>query len=89
MRALIIAAALAVTAATPVVHAQPRDRSSNPVATRDGECRGPDGKNATNAVCKGAGTAPAASEIFKRDAKGQCRDANGKAVKSKNCKLPS
>lgn len=88
MRALIIAAALAFAAA-PAVHAQPKDQSRDPTATDHGQCRGPDGKDAVNAKCKGAGLAPTASEIFKRDAKGQCRDGNGKAVKSENCKLPS
>jgi hypothetical protein len=87
MRALTIAAALAFTAA-PVVLAQPADHTRNPVATRDGQCRGPDGKNATNARCKGAGPAPAASSIYRKDAKGQCRDENGKAVAADKCKLP-
>jgi len=87
MRALMIAAALAFTAAAPVVHAQPADQSR--AAGKTAQCRGPDGKDATNFKCKGAGPAPAASAIYKRDAKGKCRDANGKAVKAKNCKLPS
>ncbi len=87
MRVLIIAAALAFTAA-PVVHAQPKDQSQNPTSTRDGQCRGPDGKDATNAACKGAGPAPAASSIYKQDAKGQCRDETGKAVAADKCKLP-
>jgi hypothetical protein len=88
MRALIIAAALAFTAA-PMAHAQPPDQSQNPTATRNGECRGPDGKDATNPKCKGAGPAPAASSVYKKDAKGVCRDENGKRVKAANCKLPS
>lgn len=87
MRALTIAAALAFMAA-PMAQAQPADRSQNPVATRDGQCLGPDGKEATNAKCKGAGPAPAASAIFKKDAKGQCRDENGKAVAADKCRLP-
>lgn len=89
MRALMIAAALAFAAAAPVVHAQPKDQSPDQTATEHGQCRGPDGKDATNAKCKGAGPAPAASAIYKRDAKGQCRDGDGKAVKAENCKPPS
>jgi hypothetical protein len=89
MRALMIAAALAFTAAAPVVHAQPKDQSSDQTAAKNAQCQGPDGKDATNFKCKGAGPAPAASAIFKRDAKGQCRDGNGKAVKAENCKPPS
>ena len=86
MRALMIAAALAFTAAAPVVHAQTSAQSQT---EEKAQCRGPDGKDATNFKCKGAGPAPAASAIYKRDAKGQCRDGNGKAVKAENCKLPS
>ena len=88
MRALMIAAVLAFAAA-PVVQAQPKDQSPDQTATGHGQCRGPDGKDATNAKCKGAGPAPAASAIYKRDAKGQCRDGDGKAVKAENCKPPS
>ncbi len=84
MRALMIAAALAFTAAVPVVHAQSSTRSA-PAA----QCQGPDGKYATNPKCKGAGPAPAAAAVFKFDEKGVCRDANGKAVKKASCKAPS
>ena len=57
MRALMIAAALAFTAAAPHVHAQPKDQSPDQTATDHGQCRGPDGKDAINAKCKGAGPA--------------------------------
>jgi hypothetical protein len=77
MRALMIAAALAFTAAVPVVHAQTSSKSPTPA-----QCKGPDGKDATNAKCKGAGAAPPA---YKLDAKGVCRNADGKAVKKANC----
>ena len=104
MRALIIAAVLAFTAA-PMVHAQsssqgqPRGQSQGqPQAQqqgaqaqtpdRGGQCAGPDGKDATNAQCKGAGPAPAASSIYRQDAKGQCRDENGKAAPADRCKPP-
>jgi hypothetical protein len=107
MRALMIAAALAFTAAAPAVHAQSAvqnpsaaqspsaDQDQTPARTQSqltrekAQCPGPDGKNATNSKCKGAGPAPAASAIFKLDDKGVCRDATGKAVKAANCKLPS
>jgi hypothetical protein len=89
MRALMIAAVLAFTAA-PLAHAQPPDRStSDRTQTGNGECRGPDGKDATNPKCKGAGPAPAASSVYRKDAKGLCRDENGKRVKAANCKAPS
>ena len=84
MRALMIAAALAFAAAAPVAHAQ-----SDPTRTaRADQCRGPDGKDATNPKCKGAGPAPAVTAVYKRDAKGKCRDADGKAVKAANCRAP-
>ena len=87
MRALMIAAALAFTTAAPDVHAQTSGTSPAPVQKT--QCQGPDGKDATNAKCKGAGPAPAASSVYKLDAKGVCRDANGKAVKKANCRPPS
>ena len=88
MRVLMIAAALAFTAGAPVAHAQNAtagaSKSPPPV-----QCQGPDGKDATNPKCKGAGPAPAATAVYKLDAKGVCRDANGKAVKKANCKPAS
>lgn len=87
MRALMIAAALAFTAAAPALHAQ--TSGTSPTPAQKTECKGPDGKDATNAKCKGAGPAPAASSIYKLDDKGVCRDADGKQVKKTHCKLPS
>jgi hypothetical protein len=87
MRALMIAAALAFTTAAPAVQAQ--TSGTNPAPAPKAQCQGPDGKDATNAKCKGAGPAPAAAAVYKLDAKGVCRDANGKAVKKANCRPPS
>lgn len=97
MRALMIAAALAFAAAAPAVHAQTaykqaagKTQAADPNRTaKADQCRGPDGKDATNPKCKGAGPAPAAAAVYKRDAKGQCRDADGKAVKPARCRAPS
>jgi len=100
---MMIAAALAFTAAAPAAYAAPEAPVQGTTAeqreaarqtptltpSEQAQCRGPDGKDAVNAKCKGAGPAPAAVEIFKRDAQGQCRDANGKVVASEKCKLPS
>ena len=85
MRAIMIVAALAFASAAPAAHAQAI--SKNQIDRLKAQCKGPDGKDATNAACKGAGPAAAASEIYKLDAKGQCRDGNGKAVKADKCKV--
>lgn len=85
MRALMIAAALAFTAAAPLAQAQPNDEGKTP-SPNAAQCGGPDGKFATNPRCKGAGAAPAASSVYRRDAKGHCRDAKGKMVKASHCR---
>jgi hypothetical protein len=87
MRLLMIAAALVFATAAATVHAQTSGTSPAPASKT--QCQGPDGKDATNAKCKGAGPAPAAEAVYKLDAKGVCRDAKGKAVKKANCKPPS
>lgn len=82
MRPMLILATLALAAAAqsaPVagLHAQTLDR--------DGRCRGPDGKAATAAACKGAGAAPAVNSVYRLDSKGQCRDAKGRMAKAEKC----
>jgi hypothetical protein len=79
---MLILATLALAAAVqgaPVagVHAQTLDK--------DGRCRGPDGKDATAAACKGAGPAPAVTSVYRLDSKGQCRDAKGRMAKAEKC----
>jgi hypothetical protein len=85
MRALMIAAALAFTAAAPVAHAQSSAAAAQAL-DKSGQCNGPDGKDATNAKCKGAGPAPTPAMSYTKDSKGQCRDGNGKAVEAVKCK---
>ncbi len=60
---------------------------------KSGKCRGPDGKDATAAACKGAGPASSAGstgagsgDIYRLDGKGVCRDTLGKRVKAGYCK---
>lgn len=77
MRPIMILAALAMAAAAPSAHAQTTDKASR--------CQGPDGKFATDASCKGAGPAPAATSVYRLDAKGRCRDAKGKMAKAALC----
>lgn len=85
MRALMIAGALAFAAPASAVHAQAV--SQNHIDRQKAQCKGPDGKDATNAECKGAGPAPAEKSIFRLDSKGQCRDGDGKAVSAAKCKV--
>ena len=82
MRPMLILAALTLAAGAQGVpaaslHAQTLDG--------DGRCRGPDGKFATAAACKGAGPAPAVSSLYRLDSKGQCRDAKGRMAKAEKC----
>jgi hypothetical protein len=82
MRPMLILATLALAAvaqSVPVagLHAQTTDK--------DDRCRGPDGKDATAAACKGAGPAPAVISLYRLDSKGQCRDAKGRLVKAEKC----
>lgn len=77
MRLTMILAALAMAAPAPTVLAQ--------TAGKAGECRGPDGKFATAAACKGAGPAPAVSSVYRLDAQGRCRDSKGRIAKAEKC----
>ena len=77
MRPIMILAALSLAAAAPSVHAQSVDKN--------GRCRGPDGKFATDASCKGAGPAPAVTSVYRLDSQGRCHDAKGKMAKAEKC----
>ena len=77
MRPILILAALALATAAPTAHAQSVDKN--------GKCRGPDGKFADAAACKGAGPAPAVNSVYRLDAQGKCRDAKGRMAKAEKC----
>lgn len=81
MRPIMILTVLAMAAAAPNVHAQPADQTTD----KNSPCQGPDGKFATAAACKGAGPAPAASSVYRLDAKGRCRDDKGKTARAELC----
>jgi hypothetical protein len=80
---------LAVLSLAPAASAQslptPNAQARAQALENSGRCRGPDGKDATDSACKGAGAAPAASSVYRLDSQGKCRDAKGRLVKADKC----